>query len=246
MENSTFVSMKDAIFCWSGGKDSAFALYKVLQEKEYRIVNLFTTVNETYRRVSMHGVREELIKNQAESIGIPLDIMYVKEGSNSEYEQNMADYLRKCKSAGIYYAIFGDIFLEDLRAYRDNNLSKEGFTGVYPLWKQDTHQLAEEFIVGGFKTILCCTNDAYLGKEYVGELYTQDLINRFPVNVDPCGENGEFHSFCYNGPLFKMPVKVDRGEIIYKPLEVKMDNSHPPLPPDRPATKGFWYCDLLP
>ncbi len=238
--------MHDAIFCWSGGKDSAFALYKVLQAKEYRVVSLFTTVNEAYRRVSMHGVRQELIKKQSESIGIPLDIMYVSEGSNAEYERKMEKYLQQKKAEGVHYAIFGDIFLEDLRAYRDKNLARAGFTGVYPLWKQETNRLSREFIALGFKTVLCCTNDACLGKEYAGEVFTNSLLHKFPVNVDPCGENGEFHSFCFDGPVFTRPVKYGKGEIVYKPLEVKLSEDHPPLPAGHKPARGFWYCDLIP
>lgn len=238
--------MRDAIFCWSGGKDSAFALYKILQKGEYRVVRLLTTVNETYKRVSMHGVREELIMRQAESIGIPLDIIYVNQSSNKEYEDKMEAYLRLRKAENVEHAIFGDIFLEDLRVYRDKNLAKAGFTGVYPLWKNNTTSLANEFIALGFRTVLCCINDAWLGKEYAGELFSQSLVNRFPQNVDPCGEYGEFHSFCFDGPIFKKPVKFEKGDVIYKPLEVKMSKDHPPLPPNRPVTKGFWYCELIP
>src|ERR1700757_5194422 len=148
--------MKKAIFCWSGGKDSAYALYKVLEQKEYSVEALFTTINENFRRVSMHGVREELVERQANSIGLPWYKTYVREGSNAEYEKNMEAFLLEQKAKGIEYVIFGDIFLEDLRAYRDNNLAKVGMKGVYPLWKQDTKKLADSFIANGFKTILCC------------------------------------------------------------------------------------------
>jgi len=235
---------KKAIFCWSGGKDSAFALYKVLQEKEYEVTALFTTVNENFHRVSMHGVREELIERQAKSIGLPWFKMYVKEGSNAEYEKNMEAFLLEQKANGIEHVIFGDIFLEDLRAYRDNNLAKVGMKGVYPLWKIDTKQLANDFINLGFKTILCCTNDAYLGEEEVGKIFTSDFVKHLPTNVDPCGENGEFHTFCYDGPIFKNKIEVTIKEKIYKPLELKTMKDHPALPPDRPKTLGFWFCEL--
>ncbi len=234
--------MKKAIFCWSGGKDSAFALYHVLQQKEYSIEALFTTINENFKRVSMHGVREELIEKQAESIGIPWYKMYVKEGNNAEYEKNMEAFLKEHKAKGIEYVIFGDIFLEDLRAYRDNNLAKVGMKGVYPLWKKDTKELAADFVKNGFQTILCCTNDAYLGEKEVGELYTDDFVNNLPANVDPCGENGEFHSFCFAGPIFSKPIPFTKGEKIYKPLEVKVMKDHPPI--KGPMAKGFWFCEL--
>ena len=237
--------MKKALFCWSGGKDSSFALYKILQEKEYEVVALFTTINENFKRVSMHGVREELIEKQAESIGLPLLKMYVREGSNSEYERTMETFLLEQKTKGVEYVIFGDIFLEDLRAYRDNNLAKVGLKGIYPLWKLDTKKLAEDFIKLDFKTVLCCTNDAYLGESEVGRLFSADFVKHLPPNVDPCGENGEFHSFCYDGPIFKKPIAIKVGEKIYKPLEIKTTDDHPtPLPKNRPKTQGFWFCEL--
>jgi uncharacterized protein (TIGR00290 family) len=234
--------MKKAIFCWSGGKDSAFALYQVLKEKEYSVEALFTTINENFKRVSMHGVREELVEKQAKSIGLPWYKMYVREGSNAEYEKNMEAFLKEQKAKGIEYVIFGDIFLEDLRAYRDNNLAKVGMKGVYPLWKKDTTQLANDFIKQGFKTILCCTSDAYLSDKEVGELYTPELLKNLPANVDPCGENGEFHSFCFAGPIFKEPIKFTKGEKVYRPIEVKMTKDHPPI--KGPMAKGFWFCEL--
>ena len=237
--------MKKAIFCWSGGKDSAFALYKVLQEKEYEITALFTTVNENFHRVSMHGVKEELIELQAKSIGLPWFKMYVKEGSNAEYERNMEAFLLEHKAKGVEHVIFGDIFLEDLRAYRDNNLAKVDMKGVYPLWKIDTKQLADEFINLGFKTVLCCTNDAYLGEKEVGQVFTKEFVNSLPTNVDPCGENGEFHTFCFDGPIFKSEIKIKVEGKIYKPLELKvLPKDHPPIPADRPKTLGFWFCEL--
>lgn len=234
-----------ALFCWSGGKDSAFALYKVLQEKEYEVTALFTTINENFHRVSMHGVKEELVEKQAQSIGLPWHKMYVKEGSNAEYEKNMEAFLLEHKAKGVEFVIFGDIFLEDLRAYRDNNLAKVGLKGIYPLWKQNTKQLADDFIKLGFKTVLCCTNDAYLGEGDVGQLFTESFVKNLPANVDPCGENGEFHSFCFDGPIYKEKIDIKVKEKIYKPLEIKTTEDHPtPLPKDRPKTQGFWFCEL--
>ena len=229
-----------AIFCWSGGKDSAFALYKVLNEKEFEVTCLFTTVNENFKRVSMHGVKEELIEEQTKSIGIPLLKMYVKEGSNEEYEKNMETFLLEQKSKGVEYVIFGDIFLEDLRAYRDANLAKVGMKGVYPLWKQSTARLATEFITSGFKTITCCINDAYLSEKEVGKVFDLNFLKNLPEEVDPCGENGEFHTFCYDGPIFKKPIKIVAKEKVYKPLEIKTDSGHQ----TKPKTQGFWFCEL--
>jgi uncharacterized protein (TIGR00290 family) len=233
--------MLPAILCWSGGKDSALCLYRVLQEKQYEVKYLLTTVNEQFHRVSMHGVKEELLNAQAKSIGIPLVKIYVSEGTNSEYEKKMNDILLKFKSEGISHVIFGDIFLEDLRTYRENNLAKVGMNGVFPLWKQDTRKLIKEFLALNFKTVICCTNDAYLGKEWVGRIIDEKFLSQLPLNVDACGENGEFHTFCFDGPIFKTPITISVGEKIYKPLEIKTTNYY-----SSPAkTQGFWYCELL-
>src|SRR4051812_37569845 len=154
-----------AIFFWSGGKDSAFCLDKVLHEKKFDVKFLLTTLNENFKRISMHGVREDLLEKQAKEIGIPLIKMYVREGNNEEYEKNMENILLKLKNKeGVSTCIFGDIFLEDLRVYRENNLNKVGMKAEFPLWKQNTSQLAKKFIDSGFKTKICCVNDAFLGE----------------------------------------------------------------------------------
>lgn len=230
------------IFCWSGGKDSAMALYKVLQQNKYEVVALLTTLNAQFKRVSMHGVCEELLDQQAASIGLPLLKMFVSEGTNAEYEKTMEALLLQYKAQGVSKVIFGDIFLEDLRTYRENNLAKVGLTSEFPLWKRDTKELIKEFFQLYFKTITCCVNDAYLGEDRVGEEITEEFIKTLPANVDPCGEYGEYHSFCYDGPIFKTPIKFTVGEKIYKPLEIKTSDCGL----DTPPTKGFWYCDLMP
>lgn len=229
-----------AIFCWSGGKDSALALHKILEKNEVEVVALLTTLNATFQRISMHGVREELLEKQAASIGLPLIKMYVSEGSNAEYEQNMATVLTEYKLKGVSKVIFGDIFLEDLRAYRENNLQKLGLEALFPLWKKNTSALINEFFLLGFRTITCCVNDAYLPGDKVGVEITEEFINHLPKNVDPCGENGEYHTFCFAGPIFKTPVKFSLREKVYKPLEIKTDDHDPN------ATKGFWFADLIP
>ena len=233
---------KKAIFCWSGGKDSSFALYKILQAAEYEVVALFTTINENFKRVSMHGVREELVELQAAQMGIPLIKMYVKTGSNDEYEKNMETFLLEQKAKGVNYVVFGDIFLEDLRAYRDKNLEKVKMEGVYPLWKMDTKQLANDFIALGFKTITCCVNDAYLSDKECGVLFDLNFSKNIPNNVDPCGENGEFHTFCFDGPIFKKPLNIEVGEKVYRPLEIKTDSNYSCSPENK--TQGFWFCEL--
>lgn len=230
------------IFCWSGGKDSALALYKIVLEDKYEIVSLLTTLNAVFKRVSMHGVREELLEQQAASIGLPLVKMYVTEGTNAEYEKEMEKLLLEYKAKGVTKVIFGDIFLVDMRSYRENNLSKVGLKAEFPLWKKNTTELINEFLKLNFKTITCCVNDAYLNEEKVGVEIDPEFIKSLPENVDPCGENGEYHTFCYDGPIFKKTIRFTVGEKIYKPLEIKKSDCDL----ESSQTKGFWFCDLIP
>jgi uncharacterized protein (TIGR00290 family) len=233
---------KKAVFFWSGGKDSALCLYRVCQQKEYEVVALVTTLSEKFKRISMHGVREEMVEMQARAIGIPLFKMYVSEGTNAEYEKRVEETLLRFREQGVTHVIYGDIFLEDLRAYRDSSLSKFGMQGVYPLWKQDTKKLIGEFLSLGFKTITCCINDAYMGESRVGEVIDEKYISTLPSNVDPCGENGEFHTFCFDGPLFRHPVKYKKGVKIFRPLVLKAtDDQCKPIV----ETRGFWFCELV-
>lgn len=233
-----------AIFCWSGGKDSSYCLNKVLKEKSFDVKYLLTTVNDKFKRISMHGVREELLDKQVKSIGIPLLKVRVINGTNEEYEREMKNILLKVKSEGIDNVIFGDIFLEDLRKQRESNLAKVEMKGIFPLWKMDTKILIDDFVAQKFKAVLCCTDDGYLGEEWVGRGIDKSFITQLPPSVDPCGENGEYHSFCYDGPLFKKKIKFETGKKIYKKLEMKKEDA--PASPKTSNTKGFWYCDLLP
>jgi len=225
---------------WSGGKDSALALYRVLKTEEYDVKYLVTTVNSTFKRISMHGIREELLDKQAEATGISLIKMHVKEGTNKEYEEILLEQFTAFKKEGIDYVIYGDIFLEDLRKYRDALLEKAAMKGVYPLWKEDTKKLINEFLKSEFKTITCCVNDAFLNENWVGREVDEKFIEELPDKVDACGENGEFHTFCFAGPIFKQEIKFVSGEKIYKPLEIKTSDCN--LPESK--TQGFWYCDL--
>ncbi|MBC7912825.1 MAG: diphthine--ammonia ligase [Pyrinomonadaceae bacterium] len=234
--------MIKAIFCWSGGKDSSLCLYEVLKEGKYSVEYLLTTVNGTFKRISMHGVQEELLDRQAISLGIPLKKVYVTEGSNAEYERNMENLLSEMKAEGIEHVIFGDIFLEDLRKYREDNMAKIGMQAVFPLWKQDTTELVNRFINLGFKTLTCCINDFYLTEDKVGVEISAEFLQDLPENVDPCGENGEFHTFCFEGPIFKTPIKFSIGHKVYKPLEVKDAG----VCKSESNTKGFWFCELVP
>ena len=238
------------IFCWSGGKDSAIALHRILQGGRFEVAALLTTCNEHFQRISMHGVRVELLELQAASIGLPLEKVFVSQrSSNEEYEQKMSACLLAHKARGVTGVIFGDIFLEDLRRWREENLARAGLRGIFPLWKIDTRELMREFIALGFGSVICCVNDAYLDETAVGRNIDAEFVNSLPADVDPCGENGEFHSFAFAGPIFKQPLRFKVGEKVYRPVE----QTHPgavssavcPAGSTRQA-KGFWFCDLLP
>jgi len=237
------------IFCWSGGKDSALALNRILQENRFEIAALLTTCTEHFERVSMHGVRVALLEQQARSIGLPLQKVFVsRQSSNEEYQQKMSDCLLAYKAQGVTACVFGDIFLEDLRRWREENLAQIGMRGIFPIWKVDSRELIREFIALKFGSVVCCINDAYLDATFVGRTIDAEFIASLPSDVDPCGENGEFHSFAFAGPIFQEAVKYEVGEKVYRPIE----ETHPdatssvcPTPEAR-RTKGFWFCDLLP
>ena len=234
------MNKEKVIFSWSGGKDSTLCLHSILNNSNYEVCYLLTSINGNLKRVSMHGIHESLIEAQAESIGIPLKKVYVYEASNEEYEKQMTHILTEAKAEGINSVIFGDIFLEDLRTYREANLAKINMKALFPLWKRNTSDLILEFINLGYKTMVCCGNDAYLQKEQVGKIIDHNYIEQLEKDVDPCGENGEYHTFCYEGPIFKKPIHLKVNNNIYKDLDLKFQT------PDRnnKVTKGFWYADI--
>jgi uncharacterized protein (TIGR00290 family) len=239
------------VFCWSGGKDSALALNRILRDGQLEVVSLLTTCNEHFQRVSMHGVRLELLERQARSIGLPLEKVFVSQrSSNEEYQQKMSACLSAHKARGVTACAFGDIFLEDLKRWREENLARIGMRGIFPIWKEDSRELIREFFALGFGTVVCCVNDAWLDAAFVGRNIDKAFVRDLPTNVDPCGENGEFHSFAFAGPIFKETVKFTLGEKVYRPVEVTQpadSNSSYVCPTTGPvATRGFWFCDLLP
>ncbi|WP_441316641.1 Dph6-related ATP pyrophosphatase [Flavobacterium flevense] len=244
------MTLKKALFNWSSGKDSALALYKILQNPEFEINYLLTSVNQQFQRISMHGVRVELLGQQAQSIGIPLEIMQIPEMPTMEvYEDVMQKSLEKLKNKGITHSVFGDIFLEDLRQYREDKLAKMDFEGVFPIWKIPTKELIQEFIALGFKTIVVCVNERYLDKSFTGRIIDQQFIDDLPENVDVCGENGEFHTFTFDGPIFKKPIDFEIGEIVYRKYEKpKQASSNTACDTNDTSAYdyGFWYCDLIP
>ena len=239
-----------AIFNWSSGKDSALALYKVLQNTEFEITCLLTSISQEFQRISMHGVRVELLEQQAKSLGIPLEIMQIPEMPTMEaYENVMNETLTKLKNQSVTHSIFGDILLEDLRKYREDQLAKIGFEAVFPLWKTPTNDLIQEFMSLGFKAIVVCVNERFLDKSFVGRVIDQDFINDLPDNVDVCGENGEFHTFTFDGPIFSTPINFEIGEIVYrkyeKPKEVDSSDTACNTNASDVFDFGFWYCDLV-
>ncbi len=230
------IFLTPAIFNWSGGKDSSLALHYIQQQQEFDIKYLLTSVNAAHQRISMHGVRRELLQKQAEEIGIPLKELLLPEmPSMEEYNALMRETMNGFKNEGIDKAIFGDIFLEDLKKYRDERLAEAGFSGIYPLWKKDTRELVEEFIDLGFKTVVVCINSEKLDESFCGRIIDHDFIKDLPPNVDPAGENGEFHTFCFAGPIFKNAIPITIGEKVFKTY---------PNPTAGKEDAGFWFQDL--
>ena len=237
-----------SFFNWSGGKDSSLALYHVLKEGEYSIEKLLTNVNKQFGRVSMHGVREELLEQQAAAIGIPLQkLILPDQPSMIEYEDLMIQTMEQLRKENFTHSVFGDIFLEDLKAYRETQLAKVHMHAVFPLWKKDTTMLMHEFIDLGFKTIVVCVKAESLDESFAGRIIDHNFLNDLPADVDPCGENGEFHTFVFDGPIFKKPVEYKLGEKVfreYKAPENEKDNCFT-RQPTRPSSMGFWFCDLV-
>ncbi len=216
-ESGAHSSQGKALFAWSGGKDSAMALYQSRQDSSYDIVALLTTVTEEYCRISMHGVREALLAEQAQSLGLPLEkVMIPKDCSQDTYEQAMMRSLLNYKEKGVATVIFGDIFLEDLMKYRQEKLSILGIQGAFPIWKKDTGFLARLFIDVGFEAIVTCIDSTVLDKSFCGRLFDRKFLKDLPDTVDPCGENGEFHTFVFNGPIFTKKICLQKGEIILR------------------------------
>ncbi|PRX51890.1 MJ0570-related uncharacterized domain-containing protein [Salegentibacter salegens] len=238
--------MKKAYINWSSGKDAALALYKVQQDSEYSVEKLVTTVNTEFNRISMHGVRIELLQKQAEHLDLPLhQIKLHGEISMEEYNEVMEIETKSLLNQGFTHSIFGDIFLEDLKTYRENQLQEVGLKAVFPLWNQNTTELLEEFIESGFKAIVVCVNTDKLDKSFCGRLIDQSFLNDLSENVDPCGENGEFHTFVFDGPIFKKPIDFKIGEMVeksYKPEELD-DNCF--TDDQKSWDTSFVYCDLL-
>ena len=235
-----------SFFNWSGGKDSTLALYHLLNDKKYSVEKLLTNISSGYHRISMHGVREELVEQQAAAIGIPLQKLVLPEQpSMMEYEKCMLTTMNQLQHEKFTHSLFGDIFLDDLKAYRETQLEKVAMTAVFPLWKRDTTELMHEFIDLGFKTIVVCVNEKYLDKSFFGRIIDKDFIKDLPGNVDVCGENGEFHTFVFDGPIFKNPIAFTKGEIVYRKYDAPKTPADNGFTKEEPAQYGFYFCDLL-
>jgi uncharacterized protein (TIGR00290 family) len=218
---------KKVLFTWSGGKDSAMAFYELKKSNGYEITGLLTTITEDYDRISMHGVRRALLEKQADFLRIPLEKVFIsKQSSNEEYESRMKAVLEKYREAGVTSVAFRDIFLEELRRYREDNLANLGMKGIFPIWKKDSAKLAHAFINQGFRAVITCVDSQVLNKTFVGREFDMKFLYDLPPAVDPCGENGEFHSFVYDGPIFEKRIAYTKDDIVLR------DNH-------------FYYCDIL-
>jgi uncharacterized protein (TIGR00290 family) len=256
--------MSKAYMNWSGGKDSSLCLHRILAGSSFTVDYLLTSVNTFHNRISMHGVRRELLEAQARSIGIPLQTIELPEQPGmQEYEQAMMEKVAFLKSRGCNHALFGDIFLEDLKRYREEKLQSVDIRCEFPLWQVPTRQLIKEFIDLGFKAIIVCINERYLDKSFCGRLIDESFLRDLPEHADPCGENGEYHSFVFEGPIFTDPIAFQKGEIVYREYKApegtstassgvkRNEERHSGAAPmdstamDQASQTGFYFQDLL-
>lgn len=218
---------KPLVISWSGGKDSCFALHEIRKTSTFQVAALLTTITRDYDRISMHGVRRILLERQASSLGQQLKMVSIsKNASNEEYENNMSQAFTDYRATGVSLVAFGDLFLEDVRSYRERLLAKNDMHGVFPLWQRDTTDLIREFIDLGYKSIVTCVNSELLDESFVGRIIDYSFLKSLPSNIDPCGENGEYHSFVFDGPIFREPVRFSSGACVLRDT--------------------FWFCDLVP
>jgi uncharacterized protein (TIGR00290 family) len=220
-------SGKPVVVSWSGGKDSCLALQELQRTPDVRGAALLTTVTRDFDRISMHGVRRALLERQAASLGLPVRVVEISKGAgNQEYEAAMGEAFNHFHDLGITSVGFGDLFLEDIRAWRQRLLARYGMEGRYPIWGRDTAALIREFIAEGFRTVVVCVDPVQLDPSFAGRVIDEQFLADLPPHVDPCGENGEFHTFVFDGPIFKDRIKFSFGETVCR--------------------DGFWFCDLVP
>jgi uncharacterized protein (TIGR00290 family) len=218
---------KRTLLSWSTGKDSAWALHILRRQPDIEVGGLFCTINQEFERVAMHAVRIELIHRQAQSVGLPVQLIPIPQPcSNNEYETIMKNFVGQAKQQGIDCFAFGDIFLEDIRKYRETNLANSGIAPIFPLWGMPTGKLSKEMVNSGLRAIITCVDPKHLSADFAGQEYGESFLERIPANIDPCGENGEFHTFTFDGPMFKKPMNIAIGKTI--------------------SRDGFIFTDLLP
>jgi len=212
---------------WSTGKDSAWALHELRARGEVEVVALLTTLNSAHQRVAMHAVREALLDAQVEALGLPvIKIPIPPNCVNTVYEEAMANAMARARAEGVFHVVFGDLFLADVRAYREKHLTACGMNGVFPLWGRDTGALAGEMVASGVRAAITCVDPKQLSPAFAGRTFDAALLEELPPGVDPCGEKGEFHTFAFAGPMFRWPIRVRPGEIVER--------------------DGFVFADLLP
>lgn len=229
---------KKAVFNWSGGKDSALALWKVLQSGEYEVVSLLTTINKQNQRSSMHAIPLALLQNQADSIGIPLYVAELEpDGEMQGYEDKMWEAVNFFLAREVTHFIFGDIFLHDVKIYREKSLKPYGITVVEPLWGKDSSEIMKEFLASGLQTVVVTTMAENLGRDFIGCTIDRGFIKRLPEDVDVCGENGEYHTFCYAGGMFRYPVDFVLGEPLHIAYPVKLDDG-------TEKKYSYWFANL--
>lgn len=222
------IEKERVVLSWSGGKDSAMVAYHLLASQKYAIVALLTSVTEDFDRISMHGVRRRLLEAQANALAIPLHVVMIPQDcSNDIYESRMSEAFKHFKHCGITKIAFGDLFLEDIKQYRDERLAREGMTGIYPIWLRDTDEVVRTFIGLGFKAKLCCVDTHAIDASFAGREIDDRLLGDLPPSADPCGERGEYHSFVYAGPIFKNAIPCRAGETSMR-------------------LSRFNFCDILP
>ncbi|HUH04560.1 MAG TPA: hypothetical protein VML75_21335 [Kofleriaceae bacterium] len=204
-----------AVVSWSSGKDSAYAVHVLRQQPDLELVGVLTTVTDEYGRVSMHGVRESVLDRQIVELGLPCRKIRIPRACTNEiYEQRMAEVLKDCLSAGIEQVVFGDLFLRDIRAYRERNLARLGMRGIFPLWERDTAVLAREMVEAGLRAVITCVDPRVLPRTFAGRVYDHRFLDDLPPGIDPCGENGEFHSVTIAGPMLRKRLPVRVGDIV--------------------------------
>ena len=221
---------------WSSGKDAALAYHMLTQDSRYKVSHLLTTISSEYDRIFMHGVREKLLEMQAALMSVPLlKVKLPASPDDSIYKQAMLQTMTGLKEQGVTAAAYGDIFLEDLKIYREQQLAQVGIEGIFPLWKKDTRDLVHLVENSGIEAIIVCVNEKYLGKEFLGQKINAAFLNNLPANVDPCGENGEFHTVVYNAPFFSAPIPIITGETVHRTYKSSEDSKW---------DTGFYFLDV--